>query len=304
MLHQPANGLVLHHPSVTNFEVMNSTNYAHISHSEPPLRHWPQVRSTASDDPISSTHYMVTPLLANPLYSQFAQKLDVYVRNSATKGVRASRLEFERFTLCRYACAKEDSFFLSLHQLFCLWSRQAVNVYKFLMCPPGTIDAGFRILTSILGGNKYITPRYLQFFSLYPNVLSGSTHPRDETSMVGVATFLAHLCAYWDSLSKAVYSRGYPFLMTELTNVLNCLSPILQTLLFRNSVAWLYLPEGIDPEHFESLFINDQNAHTSDRISRSRARTDHERNITISNAEQRDRELINAYHQITAKWLK
>jgi MIZ/SP-RING zinc finger len=145
-----------------------------------------------------------------------------------------SKIEWQRFSVLREACAQNDCFYLCLHQIFCV----------VFMNPQRTIEtglgedqyAGLNLLTLILLSNQDLSAEVLKFFADLPAPLE--TLIGDPFVYRGVfrqvGTFLRHFAAGWDLLREKCFGRKFPPFVDELVDVFEVHSPVLQRVLFNS----------------------------------------------------------------------
>ena len=226
-------------------------------------------------------------------YSSFAPYLQRHLDTSANQ---LSALDRTRFVLARDACAREDGFYLAFHQLFCLWSGRRRDAYDHIACSQDSVDRGFQAIGEIMGDNENLRPANLTWFSRFPVVLEGCTSiPCNYADSIdAVAIFLVRLTTSWPALRKAPSIRRYPLLVNDLRVVLNCTSPVLQTILFHVSIDDIGISGSFYGSEVERLFRADLQAHMGDEAKLDQGEID-ERFRIRSSAEEHDRKLIHKY---------
>jgi MIZ/SP-RING zinc finger len=145
-----------------------------------------------------------------------------------------SKIECQRFSVLREACAQNDCFYLCLHQIFCV----------AFMNPQRTIEtglgedqyAGLNLLSLILLSNQDLSAEVLKFFADLPAPLE--TLIGDPFVYRGVfrqvGTFLRRFAAGWDLLREKCFARKFPPFVDELVDVFEVHSPVLQRVLFNS----------------------------------------------------------------------
>jgi len=172
-------------------------------------------------------------------------------------------VERPRLQLLRDACAKQDGFFLALHQTYCIWSLSSPDAHALFLVKPDIVDAAFGILEQTLKRNDSVTRDTLTWFSRFPSPVGGllSLSEYYTGAVAAVGHFFELLTPNWIPLVRASLTRQYPYLMDEMIVILGCLSPVLQTIFFTSSRRRLGVADGPLGIAMESLFREDQKAH-------------------------------------------
>ena len=144
-------------------------------------------------------------------------------------------LEQPRFQLLRDACEHEDSFYVALHQLFCVWDFNRNEVAGIQGFPEMTVlEVAFKILSHLIRENDQLAQNHKNWFATFPGpireLLSKFDSYRKTVAEVGI--FLGRLASDWGPLSQEVINRHYPPLVDELVNRLGLLSSGLQGVVF------------------------------------------------------------------------
>ncbi|KAH8670828.1 hypothetical protein BX600DRAFT_230464 [Xylariales sp. PMI_506] len=192
--------------------------------------------------------------------------LDHYLRQSGGEQSLSAAVERPRFLLLRQACAQEDVFFVALHQLFCVWSRNNSEAHK--LCVKGRhdtslVDNAFGLLGTILKHNSTIRPEHLQWFASFPRPLDHlhSAYPGYAKTLNQVLNCLVRLSSYWMVVNNEHRRLGYPLLVDEMLSVLWLYSPILQTIFFRASRRTLGVLDNPIGTQMDQIFGRDQESH-------------------------------------------
>jgi zinc finger MIZ domain-containing protein len=172
----------------------------------------------------------------------------------------AEGVERPRYMLLLTACRTGDTFYITLHQLFCLWSINKSNAYTILKMDSRIIDASMALLQSILRNNGAMAPNHLEWFSKFPRnpAILLPTDPIYELDVRRTMDFLARICRNWPSLVRTVYQRKYPLLVHEMISLLALTSATLQPVLFTVSRRQLGITDGEFAQRMEELFKMDQ----------------------------------------------
>lgn len=192
-------------------------------------------------------------------------------------------LERPRFQLLKDACNNEDSFYVALHQIFCIWDTDPNEITSIQGFPViEALQLAFKILGQLIRDNKPLAPNHKNFFCKFPSPLSnllGSSEPyRRVVNDVGI--FLARLATDWAPLARECSTRGYPPLVDELVRRLGILSPILQGVVFTASRRNLGFNDEAIGFRMEEIFKRDRQEHQalSARVNTGRPPTEREVN--------------------------
>jgi len=220
-----------------------------------------------SPDPIANppkrqrTNAPVSPSL-KPRISLIHQ----YIKSIGGTQALSPLLERPRFALLEQACIEEDSFYLALHQLFCVWDANNQNLPNIHQFPaPEVLTMGFRILGQLIKSNSDLKANHLQWFAQFPAMLADllQTSETYRQSISSSCNFLYKLGTEWDKLSANCRNRGYPPLVDELVETLGCLSPILQHIIFTASRRNLGFGDDNYGPQMEEIFRQDKSGHNS-----------------------------------------
>ncbi|KAI1764452.1 hypothetical protein GGR53DRAFT_493627, partial [Hypoxylon sp. FL1150] len=172
-------------------------------------------------------------------------------------------VERPRYNLLAEACDVGDLFFVALHQLFCAWTANPVDIHQ--LCNAGVqpvLDNAFGIMGTHLKTNSKIRPQHLQWFATFPAPLKNlQVNPIYGAVVKEVFDFLMRVSSSWQIIHQNHMNGRFPLLMGELLNNLALFSPILQTIMFRASRRSLGIPDGPHAMEMEKLFRADQRKH-------------------------------------------
>lgn len=176
-----------------------------------------------------------------------------------------SSLEGPRFRLLEDACLSEDSFYIALHQIFCIWDlpdpTQVRSIPEF---PHADILLkAFKILGQLIRENEGLAPNHKKWLATFPSPLPDmlrSSEPYRRT-VKDVGLFLSKLVAEWGLLSRDCAVRRYPPLVDELVHRMGLLSPTLQRIVFTAARRNLGVVEDHVGQTMEQLFAKDQQDH-------------------------------------------
>lgn len=175
-------------------------------------------------------------------------------------------LERPRFQLLERACQDEDSFYVALHQLFCMWDFDR-NVFASITGYPdiNTLNIAFGHISQLIRDNGPLNMTHKKWFAEFPSPLLDLLRTSTPYSRIvaGVGNFLQQLATDWDTMSRECITRRYPPLVDELVGRLGLLSPILQGVFFRATIRNLKVTEGEFQNRMEQLFKQDQLGHQS-----------------------------------------
>ncbi|KAK3365709.1 hypothetical protein B0T24DRAFT_536882, partial [Lasiosphaeria ovina] len=196
----------------------------------------------------------------------FIAKLDQHFQSYGGEQAFTSDIERPRMQLLKDACAKDDGFFLALHQLYCIWSGSSQEAHRFFNYPPQTIDSAFAIIETVLKKNQYISPAHRAFFVHFPVPIKELVGPTTNYASLieQVGTFLNNLHTRFNWLRQASVTRRYPFLVDELLFHLACYSPVLQTIFFTASRRILGVTDGPYGLQMERGLKEDQKKHRNE----------------------------------------
>ncbi|KAI0164307.1 hypothetical protein GGR52DRAFT_114199 [Hypoxylon sp. FL1284] len=196
-----------------------------------------------------------------------AQALRTYVISTGGDQRLEELVERPRFQLLAEACEHGDLFFVALHQLFCAWSVNQANVHRLcdeVAHPPSLVDNAFGIMGTFLKNNYKLRQAHLYWLSRFPSPLEAlKANPTHEAVIKQVLDFLMCVAQKWQLAHHSHLASNYPFLVGELLDTFQLVSPLLQTIIFRASRRSLRVPDGPHAAHMEALFKSDQQKHTN-----------------------------------------
>ncbi|TVY89058.1 Zinc finger MIZ domain-containing protein [Lachnellula willkommii] len=205
-----------------------------------------------------------------------------------------SALERPRFQLLEDACRSEDSFYVALHQIFCIWDlpdpTQVTSIRDFPNS--STLLLAFKIVGQLIRENDGLAPRHKKWFATFPTPLPDlmrSSEPYRRT-VRDVGVFLGRLASDWVQLSNECGTRLYPPLVDELVNRLGLLSPILQGVVFTAARRNLGVNDDPVGRRMEDLFKKDRQDHQNLAARYNTARPPTEKEI-----QERNHKLANEY---------
>jgi hypothetical protein len=208
--------------------------------------------------------------LAMPSPARKAQLLEEYVAAAGGWEVLSKDLERPRFQLLLNACrpqfedptrVPEDSFYIALHQLFCVWSINPAQVNVIAGMPAPNITAeGFTVLSALIRNNMDMKPEHRIWFSQFPGPLQDLMQASKPyyLDVVQVGTFLSKIAAEWQGVTQKCYTRGYPLLVRELVSNLGILSPVLRHVVFTACRRNIGARDGASGEQMEEIFARDR----------------------------------------------
>lgn len=196
-------------------------------------------------------------------FSQYSMIIESWISSCGGPQSFSQDIEWPRMLLLREACKMSDSFFLALHQLFCIWSRDRNEAYRYLAHPPGILDAGFTVIEQILKKNDLLSPANSFWFANLPAPLPQllQKSPQYSSMVDSVGSFLLRVSFNFSSLTQATLRRRYPYLVEELLVELHCFSRVLQVVLFTASRRRLGVPDGPLGVTIDQAFLDDQSNH-------------------------------------------
>jgi len=189
-----------------------------------------------------------------------------YIASAGGAQALSAVLERPRFALLEQACIEDDSFYIALHQLFCVWDLNNQSLPSDYQFPASAnLIAGFRILGQLIKANSGLKLNHLHWFAQFPSPLADLLRTSEpyRRSINAACLFLFTLGNEWDKLSGAWRSRGYPPLVDELVTKLGCMSPILQQIIFTASRRNLGYEDDNYGTRLEDIFRLDRSGHKS-----------------------------------------
>jgi zinc finger MIZ domain-containing protein len=206
-----------------------------------------------------------------------------------------SSLERPRFQLLEDACRSEDSFYVALHQIFCIWDlpdpTQVTSIRDFPNS--STLLVAFKIVGQLIRENEGLAPNHKKWFAIFPSPLPDlmrNSEPYRRT-VRDVGVFLGRLASDWVQLSKECSTRRYPPLVDELVNRMGILSLILQGVVFTAARRNLGVTDDPVGRRMEDLFKKDRQDHQSLAARPPTDKEIQERNQNLAN------EYVNLFNQ-------
>ncbi|TAQ90866.1 hypothetical protein B7494_g821 [Chlorociboria aeruginascens] len=202
-------------------------------------------------------------------------------------------LERPRFQLLTDACNCEDSFYVALHQLFCVWDTNHQEVTSIQGLPqPESLSLAFRILGQLIRDNNGLATNHQRWFSTFPSPLSDLMRTSEPYRRVilEVGIFLSRLASDWTTFSAHCVKRGYPPLVDELVTTLGLLSPILQGVVFTATRRNLGIVDDVFGAAMEKFFLQDRQDHRDLAARYNTGRPPSEKEVR-----ERNNELIERY---------
>ncbi|KAG9233229.1 hypothetical protein BJ875DRAFT_379042 [Amylocarpus encephaloides] len=189
--------------------------------------------------------------------------------------VQQNAIEWPRYQLLKIACEQEDLFYVSLHQIFCIWDQPNHDQIMALPNFPSSNDlvVAFRVLGQLLRNNTSMRDAHKKWFSEFPGpldyLLKTSAPYREHVKDVGI--FLGQLATEWTCMVKLYSKRRYPLLVDEMSSTLNLLSPVLQHVVFTAGWRNLEIEEDFGLQ-MEEFFQEDRRGHEglADRMGTDR----------------------------------
>jgi zinc finger MIZ domain-containing protein len=168
--------------------------------------------------------------------------------------------EGHRYRYLMNACVENDMFYLYLHQVFCLWSRDTSLVHAlFHTLSPEIINGTFEVLLQVLRPNSSMFLDSLIWFSDFPTAKPPAL-PQPITLLI--EAFIRAMFDKWKSLMASVRDRGFPVTAFEAVDSLKCRSTMLQNLLFVVSRRTIGIPDRFSRD-LDLLFHEDQRLEAS-----------------------------------------
>ncbi|EUC46728.1 hypothetical protein COCMIDRAFT_92098 [Bipolaris oryzae ATCC 44560] len=164
-----------------------------------------------------------------------------------------------RFGVLRDATEKEDWFYLTIHQCYCMLTTAPEALPDTIKNLPGLPEAQ-KVLQDILEPNYILSSSVLDFFSNYPYPMQAifAKWPSGFDYQVHLFTmFVAH-CLNYEHLRSTCDQRRYPPLARELDTTLCVPSPIFQRLVFTGFLRYLWRANQKAPfaEKFEVMAVS------------------------------------------------
>ncbi|KAM7207616.1 zinc finger MIZ domain containing protein [Naviculisporaceae sp. PSN 640] len=232
-------------------------------------------------------------------YSTFQPHIAEYIRSCGGEQALSNEIERPRLQLLSDACAREDGFFIALHQIYMLWSSSPQHVYAVLQLPQRTADSAFAIIETVFKKNQLISTGHREWFAKFPSdinkLLQGYT--QYAVAVTQVARFLEQLANHFKNLTEKSVNRKYPYLVDELLYYLACYSPVLQMIFFTASRRRLGVLDGPLGTQIEALFREDQARHVDSSTGLQVLKPV----MAAGEIEKRNQKIIQRYRAIVAQ---
>lgn len=192
--------------------------------------------------------------------SSLSTRIDLHVRDRGGDQALLADIDKPRLQLLKEACAKGDVFFLSLHQLFCIWTRSSQTAHDYIQLQQQLVDRAFHILETVLKKNQMVSGETLTFFTDFPAPINQLLDVPTEYALAvsQVAKFLEKLATGFQTVTGDLVNRRFPYLADELVTRLGCQSPILQVILFTACRRRLGVMDGPLGSKMDKWFREDQ----------------------------------------------
>ena len=159
-------------------------------------------------------------------------------------------LERPRYRMLQSACALQDTFYVVLHQLYCLWTSSKGDVFSILPLEHDVTNAAFGILRAALKSNDEMRPYHITWLSQFPISLKAvSFRMLLRDTILAVTEFLKRMVLEWKSFFHHIIRRKFPITHYEAQHVLLCRSPLMASVLFTITRRSL----GVENGHFGNL---------------------------------------------------
>jgi hypothetical protein len=214
-----------------------------------------------------------------------------------------SNVEIPRYILLKRACREDDTFYVALHQLFCIWYLNPDEVARIPGFPRNSVlEVAFQYIGHLIRDNENLTPSHNTWFASFPTSLAHMlTIPglyRNTIALVG--NFLDRFAADWQALSFELTVRKYPPLMDELTTRLELFSPIFQDVVSTAARRNMGITERELTMTMDKIFKKDQMKHQK---LLTRCQTDYSATQTemLEHTECIKSEYLKAYYRFMEK---
>jgi hypothetical protein len=181
-----------------------------------------------------------------------------------------------RRMLLREAIEKNDSFYLVLSQVSCLFTRQSSTMARLLKDVPAQ---SWSSLETLLCSNKEMSESVVTLFAEFPAPVENILCSEWRQSFLGqleiVKRFLLALPRQWDSMRYESIKRRASPLTQEMAEAYNLISPVIQTTLFRAIARSFWGSDDPGLTFLEVLHKLDQDAYTK----KNWKRTERENNV-------------------------
>ncbi|XP_014558350.1 hypothetical protein COCVIDRAFT_94692 [Bipolaris victoriae FI3] len=160
---------------------------------------------------------------------------------ASTPALTSNSRDKLRLGVLRDATEKQDWFYLTMHQCYCMLTTAPETLPDTIKNLPGLPQAK-KILQDILEPNHILSPGVLYFFTNYPYPMRQiyDTWPSGFNYQVHLfRMFVAH-CLNYEYLKSTCDQRRYPPLARELDTTLCIPSPMFQRLIFTAFLRYLW----------------------------------------------------------------
>ncbi|KAG0652592.1 hypothetical protein D0Z07_0149 [Hyphodiscus hymeniophilus] len=191
--------------------------------------------------------------------------IDAHVESAGGPHSLNTDLERPRFQLLSEACNSEDTFYVALHQLFCIWDSPMRGLLSSIPEFPhaNILQISFKVLSNLIRENKGLAPNHLKWFLDFPSPLADLMRTSEAYQKIvsNVGRYLERLASDWGPFSKVCATRGYPPLVDELIQRMGLTSPILQHIMFTATRRNLGVEDDMYGEQMEKIFAEDKQGH-------------------------------------------
>lgn len=211
------------------------------------------------------------PQSAGGLYSptRMQERLDEYFGRAQA----INAIDQGRRILIQEAIEKDDHFYLTLSQVFCLYTCEPQAVPKQL---ENVESRSWSYVERLLCSNKAMGSLVLKWFAAFPApvhiILASGDSQFFMNQLVIVESFLQELPRRWDNMIDVSRRRLAPPLTQEMVEELYLISPVVQTTAFR-AIARIFWGGGEDNpglRFLELLHKTDQETYSLRQWRRSR----------------------------------
>ena len=146
---------------------------AHISQTPPHSLSSPQSSSNENVRPGLADGIHATRCLdqniphSKPTLEQMRNVLAERIKQSEAEAPHRA-LERSRYIELSSACKKNDVFYVTIHQIFCIWSADKTQIHGILSSDAAVIDGAFGLLSVALKPNYSLSPDHLRWFCSFP----------------------------------------------------------------------------------------------------------------------------------------
>ncbi|PHH73742.1 hypothetical protein CDD82_5300 [Ophiocordyceps australis] len=145
-----------------------------------------------------------------------------------------------RYTLLLEAFQKNDTFFIILHQIFCLWLLDKNFAYPLINVPRPLSDSALRILSSALNCNADLymvnTTRWFASWPLPAKIYPGAQIRQMAAKVFQqIDHFIPAFVHKWQPVAQETRNRGFPMLVGEMKEQLMCPSPTMHSIFFSST---------------------------------------------------------------------